>query len=426
MTPSAQSPRPRVSAVKRLSASRRSPLSVPFLFALVFLLMLVTNFRNYRVFGFNTTGWAWVIIALASLFRIARCSDRVAFPVWLWAPWSLYVCARAFSGYEYAWQSTCQILCPVVAGIAASTYDFSELRAAVVGRWLRKTYYAMLAGIAVIVIPFSLRHIDNSGWANGAISLLLFQSWFLAAYVLNGRKTLDLVLYLSAVAVPIIGANRGPMVAGVALAVCAVLPIRFRGRLLIAACALVLGLIAFFTPKVQYKMFYSGHGALQDLRTDNPNLQMNGRKSMWATLTSHIDEAPILGHGGNADRTYLLNAGNTTYLPHNDWLRIAFNYGFLGLALYAGTLAFQFVHCHRHIRFRGSPALTHMTAAALTCFIGYAVVMYTDNVLIYCQYFTVPMMILIGAAYSAARSAAPVRRPFRSAVRPFRAAPLPR
>jgi len=410
-----------IEARARRRGRRIAPsLRLPALFGLTFALMLATSFYNFQFLGFNFYGWAWVLIAVLSVGRIAIHPRQIAFPVWIWSPWILYVAVWTFAGYEYALQSTSQILCPIIAGIAASTYPFPEVRARILDLWIKRAYYACAVGVALIVIPFSLADIDNSGWATGAISLLFFQAWFLASYFLNGRKTLDLVLYFSAVAVPVIGSNRGPMLAGVVLAICAIIPIRLSTRMLALGAAAAIGLVAFYTPKVQYKMFYSGRGTIQDLRLDNPDLQTNGRTPMWSALQLGMADSPLFGHGGNADRTYLLEKGFPSYLPHNDWLRIQFNYGLVGVFLYAGTMLAQVLHALRKLKFAGSPPLKTLTAAALTCFIPYVVVMYTDNVLIYCQYFTVPMMLLLGAAYSAKL---PRGTAVRRSLRPF-AAPV--
>jgi lipid-A-disaccharide synthase-like uncharacterized protein len=408
-------PLPRIER-RRFHGTFRSGAGVPLLFGLSLALMLATEFYDFTFLGYQFTGWAWVLISVASLFRLFSHSNRIRFPFWIWLPWSAFVLIRTFAGYEYAWQSTCQILCPTLAGLAASTYSYSGDRLLVVAKTIRAAYYICLIGIVLIVIPFSLRDIDNSGWATGAVSLLFFQAWFLAQYLLNGKKKRDLILYLSAVAVPVLGANRGPLIASVALVVFAVVPISVRRRVAIAATAIVLGILVLYAPKVQRKMFYSGHGTLADLRLDNPNLQTNGRAAMWKCLEEGSTEAPWLGHGGNADRTRLLQAGFSMYLPHNDWLRLRFDYGFIGLALYTATLLTQLLHARHKFQTTLPAGIKAMVGAGLTCLVPYAVVMYTDNVLIYCQYFTVPMMLLMGAAYSARRSRDAVirrtRRPF--------------
>ncbi len=396
--------RPVVFSARDLAASHphrpKRKASLPVLVPLTFALLLLSNFVHFQFLGFNFTGWSWVALLSVSLVRLVTDARKIRLPLTIWAPWCCLVFAYTFAGYEYAWQSTAQILCPVIIAAAVSTYRFDLNALRKLDRTIRIAYWLLLVGVAFIVIPFSLANIENSGWASGAISLLFFQSWFLASYFLNGRKKLDLVLYLSAVAVPLIGANRGPMLAGVALAVCAILPISLSRRLLIGSLAVGLGIFAFYTPKVQKKMFFSGRGSLQDLRADNPDLHTSGRAPMWDAMKSGIVESPLWGHGGNADRTFLLSQGFRNYLPHNDWLRIGYNYGLLGALLYAGTLLAQGLHVRRYL-VAGNPTLRTIAAAGLTCFVPYVVVMYTDNVLIYCQSFTVPMMILLGVSYSA-------------------------
>jgi O-antigen ligase len=238
-----------------------------------------------------------------------------------------------------------------------------------------------------------------SPFAPGAISALFFQSFFLARYLIAGKSTIDLLLYLSAVAIPAIAAHRGPLAASVALAVLALMPISLGRRVAIAVLGLVIGLAAFYSPKVQSKMFLSGKGALSDLRYDNPDLYMTGRKAMWDSLLEGCEEKPWFGHGGNADRTWLLSRGFYLYLPHNDWLRVRFNYGWVGVALYLATMIAQVAHGRRKLLV-GDRKARALAAAGLSCFVPYAVVMFTDNVLIYCQFFTVPMMMLIGLSYS--------------------------
>lgn len=392
--------------------------AAPLLFGLTLILMLATEFYSFSFLGYNLSGWAWVLISLASLFRLFGNIRNIRFPVWIWLPWSAFVVVRTFAGYEYALQSTCQILCPTLAGLAASTYSYSGARLLAVARVMRGAYYVCLVGVVFIVIPFNMQDIDNSGWASGAISMLLFQSWFLAQYLLNGKVVRDLILYLSAVAIPVFGANRGPLIASLALVVFAVLPISRRRRVMIAVTAVVFGVLALYTPKIQHKMFYSGHGTLADLSFDNPNLQMNGRAAMWDCLKAGAAEKPWLGHGGNADRARLLQSGFLTYLPHNDWLRLQFNYGILGILLYAATLLAQVFHARRTFRMRHSNGVKAMVGAALTCLVPYTVVMYTDNILIYCQYFTVPMMLLLGAGYAAQRSPDAVVQRIPRPVRP--------
>jgi O-antigen ligase len=320
--------------------------------------------------------------------------------LWIWVTWLGYVILSALHGYEFGWQSTAQIVCPVISGVAASTYRFSSADIDALIRLVRCAFWAYFAGVLVLVAPTSISDIAFSGFAGGAISALFFEVVFLANYVLNGSKLRDLAAYLLAVSVPIVSGNRGPLAASLGLLILAIMPIRLRRRALLLSLATAVGLIAFYSPKMQQKMFFSGQGTLSDLRFDNRDLNTNGRGELWTVLMSGMDQESWLGHGGNADRTWLLNHGLTEYLPHNDWLRIRFNYGILGTLLYILSIAVQIYHIRPLIR-SGDPRLKVLASSAASCFIPYVLVMFTDNVMIYCQAYTVPMMILVGASYAA-------------------------
>jgi O-antigen ligase len=309
------------------------------------------------------------------------------------------VAAYAFSGYEYAWQSAAQILCPLVAGMAFSTYRMDALRLELIDKAMRAGYLVFLTVFAVTYVPYSLAGVSFSASSPGAISAVFFQSYFLARYLMAGRKAVDLLMYLSALAIPVIGLNRGPLAASVALAVFALMPISLARRVLIGGLGIAVGLVAFYSPRIQNKMFLSGKGTIRDLRWDNPDLYLTGRRAMWESIIQGCEEKPWFGHGGNADRTWLLSRGFSQYLPHNDWLRVRFNYGWVGVALYMATMIAQVAHGRRKLLV-GDRKARALAAAGLSCFVPYAAVMFTDNVLIYCQFFTVPMMMLLGLSYS--------------------------
>ncbi len=386
----------------RATRAIRVKKRAPALFTLCFALLILTEFRDFQFLGFHLTGWAWVTILIFSAMRVLLNPQAATFPLWIWAPWIGYVVLSALHGYEFALQSTAQIVCPVVSGLAASTYRFSSGDFDRLHRLLRRTFWVYCAGILFFVVPASLNDIAFSGFPAAAITALFFQSAFLAYYVLGGARVQDLVCYLLALGAPLVSGNRGPLAAGLGLLIFAIVPIPLRRRVLFVGLAALVGLFAFQNPKVQRKMFFSGHGTLHDLRLGNPNLNTNGRGALWVSLMNGMDEWPWLGHGGNADRTWLLDSGFAAYLPHNDWLRIRFNYGQLGLLLYILTLTTQIYHMRPLLR---SPdrRLRALASGAASCFVPYVLVMFTDNVLIYCEAFTVPMMILVGSAYAAQR-----------------------
>jgi O-antigen ligase len=201
---------------------------------------------------------------------------------------------------------------------------------------------------------------------------------------------------------PLICVNRGPILGGLALCLLVVAPLPLARRAAIAAAALLVALVAFYTPKVQYKMFYSGQGTLADLRIDNPDFNSSGRQAMWDFLEQGLAERPWLGQGANAGAVALLSGGSSTYAIHNDWLRVRYDYGWVGSILFAVTMASQVLLAYRRGR-RAPPEARVLLYTGASCFIPFAVVMYTDNIMIYCQYFTAPHFLLLGYGYAAAK-----------------------
>ena len=68
----------------------------------------------------------------------------------------------------------------------------------------------------------------------------------------------------------------------------------------------------------------------------NKTVTDNGRLKLWAYSTSLINESPIYGHGVDARRSWnktLSNGDEITLSPHNLYISIILEAGFLGMAL---------------------------------------------------------------------------------------------
>ena len=255
------------------------------------------------------------------------------------------------------------------------------------------------------MVPWTFQDIDNLGFATGAIASLIFQTYFLCSYLTVGRKHSDLIHFLVALAMPVICANRGPILGSLALCLLVVAPLPLAKRVAIGAAALLIGVFAFYMPKMQYKMFYSGQGTLADLRADNPDFNWSGRQALWELLDEGMKEKPWLGQGANASAEVARQVTFEKRELHNDWLRIRYNYGRVGIILFAVTMALQVFLAYRRGR-RAPPDARALLSAGASCCIPFAVVMDVDNILVYCQYFTAPHFLLLGYGYAAAKQVA--------------------
>jgi len=346
------------------------------------------------------TGWAWVagLIVAAAVFINAE-TGSVSVPFQYWIPWALMVLLYVGWWFDNAIQSAAQILCPLLVGVAASTLRPTLEQVEGLIKLFRQGVLVFLGFILFLRLPMLLlgQLPETTGLAPEAMGTMLFQSVFLCSYLLQ-RKKIDLALYLACAALPVIALTRGPILGSLALVLLTLAPLGLGRRVIIAVAASVIGLVIFNMPLMQRKMFWSGHGTLSDVAWENPDLRKHSRDLMWKRLWSGIEEQPWLGHGGNADAADLLAAGFQGFLPHNDWVRILFNYGIVGCALYLGAVLFQIYHGWRWAGL-APPHTRVLLYAGLSGFVPYVTVMLTDNILIYAQFYGNLHFLLLGLAY---------------------------
>jgi O-antigen ligase len=116
---------------------------------------------------------------------------------------------------------------------------------------------------------------------------------------------------------------------------------------------------------------------------------MLGRHAIAVEMAQDIDSRPLveslIGYGpGSANALATLVSDGTLSEPHNDWLKILYDYGILGSAIITIFIA---------LVFSSSP-----TGAVIA--LANAIMMTTDNVIIY-LYYQFPIVLMV--AYSVMR-----------------------
>lgn len=370
--------------------------------AIVLLAFLTTAaacaFGNVSVVGFRLAGWAWVIMLGAGLLRSVSMPNRVTFPLSIWAPWLLVlgVYALLFRGPGFL-QHLAQLICPLVVGIAASTLRPDEKGVSSLFRGFRLlTILLWLVVLARTPVLFSLRLPAYSNLASQTMTALLLACFFVVSYAHGLAK--DLVFYAFLALVPILALTRTAMAVALTLLVTTLSPVSLSKRVVYGTLVVTVGLALFFSPRVQHMMFFSGSGTLEDVRWDNPNLATSGRSALWAMLYPGIERSPWFGHGLNACTEVFIEHGLRLRHPHNDWLRILYDYGAVGLAMFLLSVVMQILHLLRHARevTGGRRVLFHAAASA---FIPFMLMMSTDNILVYAQFFGNLHFMVLGLAY---------------------------
>jgi O-antigen ligase len=167
--------------------------------------------------------------------------------------------------------------------------------------------------------------------------------------------------------------------------------------LCVMAC---LGLAVFYSQRVQQKMFFSGHGTLADIRRDNEDFRTTGRSTMWDKMIPEIEEMPLLGHGANASEPFVSRLTGGLTHPHNDWLRLLFDYGYVGAAVFAFCLLMQTAHAYVNAK-RTVGEVSIFFYAGASSFLSFFLFMFTDNIILYAAFFGNLQFTILGLAYAA-------------------------
>ena len=378
----------------------RQRIRLPFLVWVVILSTLVACIGGTSFLGFNITGIAWVVPLFFSLLVFVAVRGRIRFPMGIWLPWAvLVVVYLSVAETPNALQRSVMILCPIIVGMAVSKLRVDSgllqgfdraLRLLAVGLWV---VVVLKAGIHL-----TLRLPEITGLAAEVMTASLLATYFIASHVLGRRQ--DIAWWAGLAAIPVIAMTRtGMAVAGLTYPL-SFAPLRLSRRLALFGIIAVLGLALFSTERIQQKMFFSGGGTIADIRLDNPDFRTTGRTTMWDVMIPEIEKKPLLGHGTNATEPLVSYLTGGLVHPHNDWLRLLYDYGYFGTLIFIWCLVIQVLHALARAKCSSGAEKPFFYAGA-SSFIVFILFMFTDNVILYAAFFGNLHFTFLGLAYAA-------------------------
>lgn len=369
-----------------------------FMLMIIAAAMIPWLFGGYTILGFNVTGWAWIIPLIISLIICIRNLSRITFPIILWAFWIGLLIFYLYFGFDNlnALQSFFQILAPIFVGCAASTFQADNVQLGKIIQWI--TRLSLIAWIILIIrLPIILSGIlpGHGFMAPEMIGLLLLGACYASFYACGSQR--HLYYYFSILAITFVALVRGPMTAMLSCMPLTFAPLGITKRVMIIVISILCALIIFNTDRVQKRMFQSGSGEITDIKLNNPDLKTTARTAMWDILWYNVKEKPWIGNGWNSHRSILMKYG-FTYAPHNDWLKLLHDIGIVGIGIYSLTMLLQIMFL---VQIARSSFGAHQMLAygAATAFIPFILIMFTDNVVLYVQFFGNLHFALIGIVY---------------------------
>lgn len=134
-------------------------------------------------------------------------------------------------------------------------------------------------------------------------------------------------------------------------------------------------------------------------------INAQGRVELWRDLADEIRAPHLGGFGPGASSAHLVGKHGPVAEPHNDYLRVLFDGGSVGLLLLVGGVLHLLRHIVRRARAAGSDRLAaapHMTAALAIGAV--AITMLTDNPIIY-TWVMAPAGVLVGLSLASTHAA---------------------
>lgn len=177
-------------------------------------------------------------------------------------------------------------------------------------------------------------------------------------------------------------------------------PMRLQKRALFLIAGLIIGVTLFYTPRVQKKMFYSHKGKISDVMEGK--VADSGRFHKWKLFEPRIKQRPWLGRGTGAGETFMGAITNSTLAyPHNDWLLTLYDHGILGTGVYALSIIIASFHAWRMAR-SAKGGTRSLFFAGASSFVVLAIMMMTDNIMVYSSFYGNLQFTFLGLGYAAA------------------------
>jgi O-antigen ligase len=378
-------------------------ISLPSIVWVVIGSTFIADTIEFPILGRNISGWAWVIPLIVSIYVMAIRPSRISSPVLVWTPW---ICIVVFyfigAGFSYP-QRNIMLLSPILVGLAVSAGVIreSQLRSFLV--IMKYFLYLLLFSVLIRTgMLFTAVLPPSTGLAPQSMTAALLCSIFAVEYSTNRKSSL--VQWIVSAAIPLIALTRTAIAAAGMTIPFTFASLKIKNRLIFLTIIAVVGVSLFYTERVQRKMFYSGAGTLQDIRFSNPDFFTTGRTRLWDLMIEEIKAKPFWGHGANASEEFVFSVTwRSLTHPHNDWLRLLYDYGFVGASVFAFCLIAQIIHLLKTAKrtFGESRILLYAGASS---FLPFVLLMFTDNIILYVSFFGNLQFTILGLVYAAQRT----------------------
>ena len=365
--------------------------------------MKISNLFSSMIFlssvfscGIFSTAFGWVV-PLISFFLMITLIPNVKYKGLLhWYPWMFLVLILGFfSPYDQSIHRAVILATPILVGMVASSLKWKEADI----DWIIK----LVTISAIIFICIAIRDgliFGMSGFAGIPVQMAVTLIWlFVIRYKIFGNiKNLSLAVILETII--ILAISRMSVFAGLLSLSSLRKGKLFSSKNIFLVIFIVMLFIGFINiPSVWNKFVYKGTSFAEISHHLNA-INSNGRLEVWSLMVDEIRKKPFFGHGANASEPFTLAINKAFDHPHDEFLRILFDYGLFGMVLFSYGFYRQIRRLHYLSGLLDENRKKFIVQSALWLFVPYLTLMTTDNVLLYAAFMLNIHFLFIGIAES--------------------------
>lgn len=140
-------------------------------------------------------------------------------------------------------------------------------------------------------------------------------------------------------------------------------------------------------------------GGDQGFRAGGLTISLQGRGNIWGTVLDGYQDSPLIGHGPGSVRTLISSRLPGLTEPHNEFLRVLYDTGWIGVGLLVWALVALLRAVWKRARFSSGPESAAPHVGALLALLTFIAVCMTDNALIY-SFVMAPLAVIVGTSLS--------------------------
>jgi len=269
---------------------------------------------------------------------------------------------------------------------------------------VRRCYYALFVvtalayGVAVVL--------THSVYGQGLFTVAgVAMTWTItalfAAVEASRGSGVGWVVLASSYALCVLTTARMPMLVIPFLLVLGPTGLRAKKRIEWAMLAILAFPVVFYTPLIQSYVFRHGQtGTIREMMTLDPGLVRSaGRLTMWPKYLEDIRDFTF-GHGSTASVDFGNDeTGGSWSHPHNDYIRILYDYGLIGVVLLAIPTIWVVRECRRGLRSKDAH-VKYLYRVAFSGVLAMLLLGITGNTIMYSTWIGNPVFATLGVAFA--------------------------